>query len=252
MPAVKMMLFIKRLIGRKQLSPAPRAAVYSNQEELYMKKRLLFVSGIMAFLFLAGSLAFAQAASKTPSSDQVLGLIRTEQKLGPTDNIDPAKVSDKLLEQLGDAVMGERIGDERQHAWMENMMGGEGSATLANMHRLMGYRFLQGARDDMMPYGGMMGQNGASGRRDYRGGMMGGDGRSYGMMGRGGRFGMVPIAGRLPIWIIGGIVIAGAIAAVLFFTLRRKTETPLDILKKRLAKGDVTRDEYDKLKAELK
>jgi len=118
-----------------------------------MKKTILAIA--MAFLFFPGTV-LAQDKGKEPTIKDTLTLIRSGQHVASNDKINPDKVSNKLLEQLGDAVMAERFPNEKRHEWMDNMMGGEGSTSLAYMHRIMGYRFLQG-------YSGMPGY-GFSGR----------------------------------------------------------------------------------------
>ena len=101
--------------------------------------------------------------------DLILEEIRAEQGLGPEEAIDPRKVSNEELEELGEAVMSVMIPDAQQHELMDQMMGGEGSRSLARMHRRMGYNYLAGGGFGMH---GMFG-----GRRGFRGGMMG-----HGMM----------------------------------------------------------------------
>src|SRR3972149_3762456 len=122
-----------------------------------MSKRSVFVGGVLALSTLVYFTAFAQEANQRKSINDLLSLIREEQNATAIEQINPDKASDALLEQLGDAVLSEYIPDQRQHEWMDNMMGGEGSQTLASMHRLMGYRYLQGYRFDRYTGGGMMG-----------------------------------------------------------------------------------------------
>ncbi len=63
--------------------------------------------------------------------------------------------------------MGVMIGNKETHEWMDNMMGGEGSASLENMHEQIGYRYLHGLPIGMMGrgygsgYGRMMGYYGS-------------------------------------------------------------------------------------------
>ena len=114
-----------------------------------MKKTILAIA--MAFLFIPGTV-LAQDKGKEPTIKDTLALIRSGQHVASYDKINPDKVSNKLLEQLGDAVMAERFPNEKRHEWMDTMMGGEGSTSLAYMHRIMGYRFLQGY-SDMPGYG---------------------------------------------------------------------------------------------------
>ncbi len=69
---------------------------------------------VMAF-FVVGGTALAQEKGGEPTVDGILTQIRTEQHVGANDQINPDKVTDKLLERLGDAVMARRFPDERQH-----------------------------------------------------------------------------------------------------------------------------------------
>jgi len=57
------------------------------------------------------------------------------------------------------------------------------------------------------------------------------------------------------IFIIGGILVLVGIIALFTFVARRilnPKKKQLDILRERLAKGEVTKEEYDKLKKEFK
>ena len=119
---------------------------------------------------LAVTVTLAEAADEHAESvDEVLARIRQELGLATDDPVDPDEVPPDLLEELGDAVMGLMAADPQQHEWMDTMMGGEDSETLAAAHRWMAYRYLSGGYATMMGPGSMMG-----------GGMMG-----SGMMGMG-------------------------------------------------------------------
>jgi hypothetical protein len=97
----------------------------------------------MVFLTLSVPPLAAQDKEEEKSIPQVLELIRHEQGVTANRDIVPAKVSDKLLEELGDAVMSTAHPDQEEHEWMDRMMGGEGSESLEAMHRAMGYRYLE-------------------------------------------------------------------------------------------------------------
>jgi len=171
----------------------------------------------------------------------VLQEIRESQGIGEKEKIDPDKVSDEQLEELGDAVMSVMHPDPREHEWMDNMMGGEGSSTLSAMHKIMGYNYL---RDS---YGGMMGR-GMMGP-----GMMGRGMMDRGMMDRGIMdFGY----GGILMWILFLILITVIIYLIIQATKTRglvasTAETPLEILKKRYAKGEITKQEFEKMKKDL-
>ena len=187
------------------------------------------------------------------SIDSILSDIRKEQGLKESDKINPDKVSPELLEELGDSVMEKSIGNHEQHEFMDQMMGGEGSPNLTAMHQRIGFNYLTGNTGwfgNMMGYGGMMGMMYRNKYYDNKGGfpMMWNNG--YGMMGWG--FGG---------WIMGFIflIIIIAVGLVIFFALRNrgnftgfsKNETPLEILKKRYAKGEITKKEFDEMKKDL-
>ena len=125
-----------------------------------MKRVLLLV-----LVLFVGTFAFVFA--DTDAADQhgrtveeVLKEIRNNQDMDPRDRIDPDLVDEELLEEMGEAWMSLMVPDPREHSWMDEMMGGEGSESLAAMHRVMGYRYLSG--DGFLD--GMMGP--------WRGGMM--------------------------------------------------------------------------------
>tara|TARA_Y100000592_G_scaffold87473_1_gene142076 strand:- start:160 stop:690 length:531 start_codon:yes stop_codon:yes gene_type:complete len=101
--------------------------------------------------------------------EEVLADIRSRLGLDNGDRIIADQVPEDQLERLGDAVMSEIHPDADVHSWMDEMMGGEGSESLASAHRWMGYQYLADGSSD---YTG-------SGRgRGMMGGMMG-----FGMMG---------------------------------------------------------------------
>lgn len=171
----------------------------------------------------------------------VLQEIRENQEIAENERIDPDKVSDEQLEELGDAVMSVMHPDPREHEWMDNMMGGEGSSTLSAMHKMMGYNYL---RDS---YGGMMGQ-----------GMMGPGMMGRGMMGPGmmGRGVMDFSYGGIFMWVLFLILITVVIYLVIKATKTKgfvasTAESPLEILKKRYVKGEITRQEFEKMKKDL-
>jgi hypothetical protein len=159
-------------------------------------------------------LVFADADGHGRSVTEVLDEIRAELGIDEGKRIPPDAVSPALLEELGDAVMAEIHPDPEVHAWMDQMMGGEGSESLASAHRWMGYRYLTGG------YGrgfGMMG-----------GGMMG-----PGMMGR----------GMGPWGVMGNPNVDAATNGAY--------DSPEEIAKRRYARGEISREEYLQLMEDL-
>ena len=99
----------------------------------------------MAIVALVVGLAVPLAAQEHGRSIQtILSEIKQEQNVQRVEQIDPDKVSEAQLAELGEAVMDVRFPNERQHAYMDEMMGGEGSPSLEAMHRSMGYSYLAG------------------------------------------------------------------------------------------------------------
>jgi len=147
------------------------------------------------------------------------------------------EVSASKLERLGDSIMGAMIGNSEVHEQMDKKMGGEGSAALTALHKKIGYNYLVEYPNGMMNLmsGGMMG--------NYGGAMMGNSG--YEMMGSFGWGGMIM-----------GILLVILIGIIVFFVLktargtgsRLTNETPLDILKIRYVKGEISKDDFDKMK----
>jgi len=189
------------------------------------------------------------------SVDTILSEIRKEQGLKGNEKINPDKVSEQKLEELGDSLMEIMIGNHEEHERMDNMMGGDGSKSLNAMHSSIAYRYLSGIPVGMM--GGMMGYNGMmngfplNNNLNYKGGtsMMSND---YGMMGWGfGNWVMIFI-------IIVFIFILIAIGVLIFYAIKKNqntnfssSETPLDILKKRYAKGEISKEDFNKIKNDL-
>jgi hypothetical protein len=171
-----------------------------------MKRYAITVLAVSAFFLIGAGFALAQSTSP----ETVLSQIRQKLGLGPDDRIDPSKVPDNLMQELGDAVMDQMIPNPQQHEWMDRMMGGEGSESLAAAHRWMGYRYLTGGYGPGGGYG-MMG-----------GGMMGGGYGGWGMMGNPNlSYNAIP------------------------------DRSPERIVKQRYARGQITRDQYERIMKDL-
>lgn len=157
------------------------------------------------------------------------------------------KLADEQLEAMGDYYM-EQMHPGEAHEMMDQMMGGEGSDSLKQMHIQMAKRLY--CNEDV---GGMMG-----------GGMMNmmmGSGGMMNMMGTnmmGGSFG----GGSWWLWSIVGMLfwIALLVALILLIVWLYKKITgqatnggsALDILKKRFAKGEITKKEFESMKKEIR
>jgi hypothetical protein len=119
-----------------------------------MKKTLSKMFVLSVFIVFMAMPLTADDDETGKSIDDIMVLIREEQGVSENRAIDPEKVSDDLLAELGDAVMGYMHPDEREHEWMDEMMGGEGSQSLRAMHIAMGYRYLLNGGRYGYPYGG--------------------------------------------------------------------------------------------------
>lgn len=92
------------------------------------------------FAFLLAAPAFAHEDMEMP--EDVMSMIMSRQGVSAAGNIDCNAVADADFEMLGDAVMGRMAGSHELHERMDAAMGGEGSASLRNMHAAMGRNWL--------------------------------------------------------------------------------------------------------------
>lgn len=135
------------------------------------------------------------------------------QNIGSQSQILCGKVTDDQFEKLGDAVMGYGI-SEQQHAAMENMMGGEGSATLRQAHVNMGRSYLgcwsnYNGGPAYMPMMGYFYGSSTPAFGYYPYGMMGGFGRGWNMAGGWyGGFGWPGIIVAVLLWVLLALGIA--------------------------------------------
>lgn len=121
----------------------------------YMK-RISYTFSIVSFFLLTAGSASAQMgmmnyywqnnspvaqSGQSSTISAALQDIYSSQSISAQSQVICAQVTDTQFEKLGDAVMGYGI-TEQQHAVMENMMGGEGSATLKQAHINLGRSYL--------------------------------------------------------------------------------------------------------------
>lgn len=220
-----------------------------------MKRVAILFVGFTLFALVFVTYADSNSKGHEKPLEVVLEEIRESQGIGENERIDCGKVTDKQLEELGEAVMNIMHPDPRKHKWMDEMMGGEGSSSLEAMHRMMGARYLEcyyeGKIGGMMPgmMGGMMGPGMMMGRD------MMGDPGPYRTWGRG--HGMMYFGYGGVIMFIILLILIGVIIWIVISYGRKKEyigpakETPLEILRKRYAKGEITKDEFEKMKRDL-
>lgn len=196
-----------------------------------MKKILLFT---IAILLLSIGLVSAHEHN------------REEAKQLIDSKIDCDKLSDEQLDMIGDYYM-EQMHPGEAHEMMDKMMGGEGSDSLKQMHIQMARRLY--CNEDV---GGMMG----SGIMNM---IMGPGGMN--MMGTN-MMGSSMGSGSWWLWGIVGmlfwIVLLVALVLLIIWLYKNitgkatKNDSALEILKKRFAKGDITKKEFDELKKEVR
>ncbi len=118
------------------------------------RKKTIFAILAASFFVLAGT-ASAQvgmmgnywqngiiAPPQSQDLNNVLESIYTDHNVTGQAEVICNKVTDDQFEKLGDAYMGAMLPNEQQHQAMENMMGGEGSASLRQAHINMGRSYI--------------------------------------------------------------------------------------------------------------
>lgn len=223
------------------------------------KIRIPAVGAAMVFLILTMAVTItAQDAGHGRDIETIVAEIQQMQGVDTFTAIDPDSVPPALLEELGDAVMDRMIGDEERHAWMDQMMGGDGSQQLAAAHRWMGYRYLRSGGGELDAWGpGWMGPAMMGPGMMGRGGMHGWYGSEAGWSGDG-SYRSRGLAGRWfhPwYWMLGPIVLIVLIVLIVAFAVvlvRRRqggvlpdarSTSAYEILRARYARGEITRDE---------
>jgi Predicted membrane protein (DUF2078). len=211
------------------------------------------LAAILISVFLS-----APVASATPQEERQGSQILRELESGKL-KCSEAGAAD--FELVGEYAMGRMFGSPSQHQamnqMMSQMMGARGEESV---HEAMGRRF-SGCGGGQLPAGfvRMMGAVNAMGMMG--GGMMGGanqGGRSYGgpgsMMGGYGYGSSSNTSdegfdGPSAAAMVGMMaVLIGAVALALFLLARRRPGGPSDTLKRRLAKGELTAEEYQERK----
>jgi len=119
---------------------------------------LLFLS-IFVFASNVQASTISEESNHGESLELVLSEILKNQNVDKIQNIDCKNVSDEDFERLGDAVMEQQHPGEA-HERMDEMMGGEGSDSLSQVHINMGANYLGcnvSYKSGFMMGGGMMG-----------------------------------------------------------------------------------------------
>jgi len=194
-------------------------------------KRTILIFGV---LLLSIAFVFAQESHDAEIDE---GKLIVESKTSCD------KLSNEQLESIGDYYM-EQMHPGEAHEIMDNMMGGEGSESLKQVHINMAKRLY--CNDNNYVGYGMMSQGGMMQMGNMMGGMMGNSPMGYGS--GFGSYGYWNI-----FWILIFAVIIFLIVWLVYKFVIKKTadENPLDILKKRYAKGEITKKQFEEMKKEI-
>jgi len=233
-----------------------------------MKK--LFLTAIFLFtLLLTPSATFAQGmmGNWTSSPSSV-----TSDDHTASEEIEGKEIWDKLQAKqleckdltndnyavLGEYFMGQSIGNTQRHALMNqmmtNMMGEEGEE---QMHIAMGKRLSGCEPNAQVPSNGvgfmpMMWMMGSAGSPQVGGGGNSMMGTGWGnMMGGWNGFGLLGWIPMLLFWIL---LILGVVALLRYLGRsgqQQENKTPLEILKKRYAGGEINKKEFEEMKKDL-
>ena len=189
----------------------------------------------------------------------VLAQIRKSQGAVGNADLECKKVTDSQFEALGEAVMAFVYPGPDERSMAERMAGGRGSQSLKLVYRQMGAHYLGcfgGPRRFALTPGapwndvwsdppeGFLGTGAAA--------YSAGRGQPY--YGRGGSMSHFWFGGFF-MWIV--IILAIGLVIYLIVAAGKPRggppagETPLDILKKRYARGEISREEFDRMKKDL-
>ena len=231
------------------------------------------IIGIIIMVMLPAWSCLAEApqvkGGDKQGADAIVRQILASQGVKNIGALDCGKVTQKQFEDLGEAVMDVMHPDTDEHAFMDRMMGGVGSPSLDTMHRFMGARYLGCYAAGATPMGMMSGRSDSAydpygsdwwGMPMYRYGGRGQISRGYGSWGWPCRYrqcwwGMMGPYGMFGGWIM-GLLILVVVLLIIYLLIRRsrvrpKEEKPLDILQKRYAMGELTKEEFEQKKKDL-
>ena len=149
------------------------------------------------------------------------------------------KLTNEQLEEIGDYYM-EQMHPGESHELMDNMMGGEGSESLKQVHINMAKRLY--CKENVYIGYGMMGSGGRMNMMSR--GMMGSYPASYDYSNYG-------------YWNIFWILLFVAAIFLIVWIIHRfgikntASMTPLNILRKRFAKGEINKKQFEEIKKEM-
>lgn len=218
-------------------------------------------NSLLAISLIAGGFclvnnSFAEKAKSSPEA--IVEELLESQNTSEVTELECERISDQMFERLGKAVAWSTHSDTSDFTMMHRMMGGRNSETTRNWYRRMGARYLgclpgsvTGAMRPTRPWPWSEWENSfeygdAGYQGDYRG--------------RGGPFTpwghreMMYGWGNIIVWILIGIaVILATVLAVKSAQSPDKSreEKARDILEKRYARGEISQDEYRRIKHDI-
>ncbi len=197
---------------------------------------------IIALVFLTIMVMAVPADDATTAVQAILSEIESQQDVDSVEQIDPDRVGDAQLAELGEALMDLMVPNERQqHDLMDEMIGGEGSQSLEAMYRSMGYSYLAGGGDAFW--------------RPGRGSGMMGPWMMGGWPGWGGHM----MSASPLVWVLVAVLTVLVVLLAVLLTARRRgsieserpSAGPREILDRRYARGEISREEYVRVREDL-
>ncbi len=235
-----------------------------NMRNMFITFFIAFASAV--FFAVGGSVAQAHVGESTTQEQrgvqqelqQSLDAVLKSQQAQDLSEVDCNAVDDSLWEEVGEALMGVMHPDPKEHALMDEMMGGEGSDSLRAAHILMGRRYAgcgDGSMGDGMMgmMGGMMMSGGMMGRGAAASGMMESGGYGAGEMSGGNMMGFPFMGGWLGMALVWIIVGAGFVWLIQRArgAQRSSAADPLTTLKQRYARGEISAEEFEQMKKNI-
>jgi len=127
-----------------------------------MTKAILTIVLLAGFFWLAACGVSACGPAEADSSpddtalEAIVAQLSQRQGVAGIDEIDCGKLTDDDFERVGEALMSTMHPDAKEHNFMDQMMGGEGSESLKQAHIRMGQEYLgcQGDADTFRRFRG--------------------------------------------------------------------------------------------------
>lgn len=225
--------------------------------------KIFFISMLLIFALSINTypVRAADANNHDASISEVISDIMAKQQVSDVSDINCDAVSDDEWVDLGEAVMSLMHPDETTHEAMDNMMGGEGSDSLRLAHINMGQNYLGCGAGNYGMMGGMMGNGmmnyGGTNRNSFinqDNSAFNSERSGFAQMGMPWMFSGLGWGWMVLMWLIIIIFWVAVIAAIIWLVkllINRSSQSPMDLLKTRYARGEINKTEFDKMKKDL-